>query len=189
MKRIFFGLVIAAFFIGVGIAFLSRGPNFPVEMVRTLNSDRPTADLLHDFNQLENWPIWHHYVKKAEGKLATGSELKFTVVPKGYSWRLYVLTTQVEAFEPGKSVALVLKEDGSGKLSRQFSDLKWSLSIGDRTLGLTPVTVKISAMTQSARARFFCRLDSKLLLSQALLPDVFVLGGQSAPEGLELTPH
>lgn len=200
-RQIFLGLALGAgALIAIG-AILTRLPDFDLEMTRDVPSVSKTETLASFVRDPAQWPKWFHLTTEAQALSA--DTIRLTVDPQKGWWRKFTLDVRVLANQPvppaGQKLSLEFLEDSKQKLRNMFSDLRWEIDVLDApevARGGTsdhPSLVRgvVHARTASWRARLFGRLSPRVLLNQALYPDLIGLAeietGKPEP-ALRMTP-
>lgn len=169
----------------VVIGVLARTPDFDLQMTREVPSPTTTEQLAAVIEDEEQWPRWFHVTTDVEQ--TAGGLVRLTVDPKKGDWKRFTLDLRVNENEPreggGRRLALEFVSDSKNKLRPMFSDLRWEVEVmpgsgrkgSDHAKELSIVRGTIHARTNSWRARLFGRMSPRILLNQALYPDLIGL--------------
>lgn len=183
--------------LGTGLTFWGiRGPDFQVQFEREVLSRVPPAQLQKAVANLINWPDWHFntlsvlatditglaYSPK-EQVLMKGALLEFSMEPPKKEWKRFVLKAGVIEYAPGRILTVRFVEETKGRIEKLFSNLQWTIEFlpppsGEGVL----IRGRATALTQSARGRFFARLAPRILMNQIFYPDLEKLGKLEFPK-------
>lgn len=183
-KRIWMPLA-ALLLIGAPVAVLSRGPDFDLQMTREVPSPTEATKLAGFVEDQTQWPRWFHLTTEAVA-LDDGL-VRLTVDPNKGEWKKFTLDLRVVSNQPresgGRNLAIEFVDDSKKKLRRMFADLRWEIEVfpsaaakgPDGIPELATVRGTVHARTASWRSRLFGRISPRILLNQALYPDLIGL--------------
>lgn len=163
--KIFFSIlgVLTAFFMSA-ILYWSSLSDFDVQFSRQVIRKTPMATLEKSLNDLRYWPKWYFHLKRTEpteGVPAVGSKIRLFMEPPGKEWKRYELEIQIEEYVPGKKFKARLLSDSSGKITRLFENVEWTLEfLPDSLVGT------LQARTRHWKARVFSSFARKILMNQ-----------------------
>ncbi len=187
------------------IAYLSRGPDFPIEWSREVPSKHTPAELAPALQDIRYWPVFHHALKDAllyapgDGKLSrddvplgtfdrfeVGQLARFRIEPKGKEWKRFQIMGEITQVETGRRLAFRMTDESSGKTKRLLADFRWGVSVREATEAeklaghRAFVRGEATAVTKNARSRFFGRIAAKILMNQIYQIDLVRLANFEA---------
>lgn len=182
-KTLFLQILAFILVAGLAIAFVGRGPNYTVDWTREVPSKEAITALTPALKDARNWPIFYHALKSAtlfqNGKpvedfdhVTPGMTALFAIEPKAKEWKRFDIRAQVMVPREGEMLHFKMLEESSGKTTRLLEGFEWWIGIREATaeekkLGnLTYVVGGASAITKTARARFFGRFAPKIFMNQ-----------------------
>lgn len=158
--------------------WFSQGPDFDVEFSRDLPSELSASELAPLLATPARWPEWFHQTASVElaGALAPGAVATLKIDPNKGPWRKYDLIARVNRFEDGRALELQVLEDSSGRLTRLFDRLVWTVEIlPPEKRGKSLVRGTVRAHTHHWKARLFGRVARRILLFQVFFPNTLKL--------------
>ena len=196
-KPIFRRFLVAAALAAAAGGALARGPNFAVEWSREVPSKEAVSAILPALRDTRNWPIFHHALKSValfengrpvEGfdRVVPGMTAVFAIEPKGKQWKRFDIKAEVLAPKPGELLRFRMLEESSGKTTRILDGFEWWVGVREATPAeakygnLAYTTGGASAVTKTARARFFGRLSPKIVMNQLYQIDLVRLANFTA---------
>jgi hypothetical protein len=179
-------------------AVLALGPDRDLVFTREVPSEVPLETLDESLRRVPVWPKWHfdvHESRAIDGlgrpfawrdqMVLPGMDVRWTMMPKKRESRRYELQLYVVAYRPRRLLQLRVMKDTTGRLTRLFEYLEWTVEIGERAPG-TFVRGTLRARTANWRSRVMGGLAERVFLSQVLQADLFALAGLKRPVSSDL---
>lgn len=184
-KKFYGGLfVVLLGSIALLLASIANGPDRDLSLKREFPSRTDSAFLGRLLSDTTLWPRWFHHltdVQVMNGKeLTQGSVLKLTINSKKTPWSGFDLIATVSELVPGRKLRLLINEDSSGKLTRLFDRVEWSVEVEPAGNGAV-VRGESAARTANWRSRVFGAIATHIVLHQLYYPNLIKLA--------ELTPQ
>lgn len=190
-RRLAAALLAAAVLSVSAIAWLGRGPDFAIQLERSLDSRRPMPELAKLLRHPSTWPDWYHmlFSVKTPGVLGIGDPVELVFRPKKMKSKEFTIHAEVLALDD-RNLVLKFTSDSKGKIEKVVSDLVWRIGITEAgPQGQPQVTVRVEALTHGRRARVIARTFPRVILNQLLYADIYRLAGVEAREGFRITPR
>ncbi|MGK5083401.1 hypothetical protein WDW37_08840 [Bdellovibrionota bacterium FG-1] len=182
--------------------FLAQQPDRELVFVREVPVQASPALLDKTLRGLGNWPQWFLNTVEVQrfdvaGRpmpaefqtLEKGALLRFKMDPQKGPSRQDELQATVTEYLPQKKVSLLMTQDSTGKLTRLFDRLEWTLEIKPPENGLaTHLKGTTTAHTHHWRARVFATMAERLLLNPVFYPNLIKLGAITQPSSPNATP-
>ena len=170
LKKSLIGVLLVTAILGASIAWESTQADFEVSLEREAPLLRPRSDAIEALQNSNHWKEWNHHLDRVEVE-STGSSALGTwhLTPTGKPWKSFELRVRSTPLDQGLEFELL--SDSTGRLTRLFRELRWTVRILEHT-----VQVTVHAQTWSTRARWLARWIPRILLNQALFADVQALG-------------
>jgi hypothetical protein len=169
------------------VHWLSRGPDCALTFDRVMHSDEAPEELAYKLGHYSEWPKWFHSLARVQAldgavTAQTNALIKLEFDPhKGPSKR-FEINARITEFVPGKKLSIHILNESSGKIAKMFSDLDWTVEL----TAANEIIGHERAETAGARARFFGRVASRILLNQTFYPDVITLATPARPQPVDL---
>jgi hypothetical protein len=196
-----FGISILGLFLGTAALFTyyAQSPDRELDFVREVPSSLSPTRLDRNISTVARWPQWFFALKKVHmgqsetATTAQGNPLQ--KVQKGYILTLdidskkglkkkYSLTAQVTQYIPGKRLDMKILDDTSGKLTRLFDHIEWSIELKPKDKG-SLIRGEMHARTRHWRSRLFGQIAEKILMNQLFYPDLLKLAELKQPFSVE----
>jgi hypothetical protein len=177
--------------------------------VITLDRVVPTAltmdELAPNLASLGKWPLWHYNVIEVRrvsttedespplpkpedgsapkfGTVEPGALLRYTVDPKGQTWKRFFIYAEVTEYVPGQRIVMRVRRDSKGRLLKMLRNLEWRFEFtpADGAAVNSPDAVPVHSLihgevrgeTANWRGRIFAGIARRILLHQALYADL-----------------
>jgi hypothetical protein len=184
------------------LAALSSGPDIELRFEREVPSDLSLVQLQPALDNVQNWPNWFFSVSGAilldktgapvaDGRIRSGELVKLTIDPKGNRRRRFELELSVIEYVPGQRIRMKVLSDSSGKLTRFFNPLEWSVELARAPSASGSVTLirgEAVGRTKHWRSRLFGHVSPKTLMYQVYYPDLMGLARFAGDRMPELFP-
>lgn len=131
----------------------------------------------------------------ADLPLGSGRWIRFTVEPKGHSWKRFFLYAEVLRYTPARELRLRLVRDSKGRIPKMLSDLEWGVSVRTpEEAGMETTSERRSvlhgelrARTASWKARLFVAFAERILMHQVFYANLQELSYMK--EGIQRPPR
>jgi hypothetical protein len=185
--RFWLSFAFVAGFSVAALAYLGRGPDYPIEWTREVPSRHGFEVLEPALRDMRFWPIYMRELKEAHTIRAgtpalalkapfeipgVGSEILLAIEPKGKEWKRYQVRAEVIALEPGRKIRFRLLEESTGKTVRLLDGLEWEVSVHPsegrwKERGYPSFVRGVAyAKTRSRRSRILGRVFRRSMMNQ-----------------------
>lgn len=171
MRKLLYGLLAISLLFLAFCGIAAFGPERELRFSRNLPIQTPRVQLERIFNDPQQWPVWFQSVAEARLEdpargLTAGQTVLLSVDPRKGPSKIFTLKLKILRFEPSRSLSLELLEDSSGRLTRLFKKLIWSVEIQNQSS--KPILHgEASATAIHWRSKVFGSFAERILLYQS----------------------
>ena len=172
--------------------FCANSSNCELQFHRVIPTQLTPDRLERNIESISRWPQWFHSLKQAEmihpsktQQIQPGSTISLAIDPKKGAKKQFKMTLQVKEYIPAKKLTLTLLKDSSGRISRIFDHLEWTIELEPTPEGSLIRGLAI-AHTCHWRSRLLGQIATKILMNQVFYPDLIKLSQLRQPFSLDL---
>lgn len=174
----------------VDLIWTGIGNNQTLQLVREIPSKLNSERLDRNISSLSRWPQWFYSLTEAKmvsphSKLKKGSQVQFQMDPKKGEKKKFILFAEVEEYKPGQILKLKITDDSSGRLTRIFDWIEWTIQF-DSTPEGTVIRGIATAHTKHWRSRLLGHIAEKILMNQIFYPNLLKLSELRWPFSVEV---
>ncbi len=182
-------LVVLGLILGEGI-YLARTPDETLVLDRKLRSRLTPERIDRNLSSTTRWSQWFSSLAQVQGpaEVKIGTVVTLKIDPKKGQRKRFELQAQVLDYVPARLLRLRITDDTSGRLTRLFDNLEWTIEIEPTAKG-SSIRGIAQAHTRHWRSRLFGRLAEKILMNQVFYPNLIQLADREQPYTVDEAPH
>lgn len=172
------------------LVWTGLGNNHTLQLVREIPTKLHPERLERNISSLTRWPQWFYSLTEAKmvsphSELKKGSLIRFQMDPKKGEKKKFILFAEVEEYQPGQILKLKITDDSSGRLTRIFDQIEWTIQFHSTPKG-TVIRGIATARTKHWRSRLFGQIAEKILMNQIFYPNLLKLSELRWPFSVEV---
>ena len=174
----------------LGVLVLASGPDQTLDFDRVIPSSLAPERLGRYLATPTRWPRWFFTLSEVQNlNASTDVQVGFRFVlkmdPRKGERRKFDLKVEVVRYEPNRRLELRILEDSSGRLTRMFDSLLWTIEIEPLPTG-SLLHGHSQVHTRSWKGRVFGQIARKILLNQTFYPNLMQLSELHQPFSLDV---